>query len=123
MDEPIHAAVEREVLEEAGIVARVTDSLGFRHQMQTDPNRPANLYMVFRLEAVSGEPVHDGVETMSAGYFSLDEMATMEGVQSLSLWAVRLALAHPPAAGFVPDTEAFQLRPGQSLFGLNGLHP
>ena len=107
------------MLEEAGIVARVSDSLGWRHTASVSPDRPANIYVVFRLNHVSGEPLHDGEETLGAGFFSLEEMAAMEGVQSLSLWAIRLALAHPPNAGLVPNHEAIEMRPGWSLFGLN----
>jgi ADP-ribose pyrophosphatase YjhB (NUDIX family) len=117
-DEVIHTAVEREVLEEAGIVARVTDSLGWRHTASVN-DRPANIYVVFRLDHVSGDPIHDGDETLNAGFYSLAEMAEMEGVQALSLWAIRLALAHPPNAGLVSNHDHFEMRPGWSLFGLN----
>jgi len=118
-DEVIHTAVEREVLEEAGIVARVTDSLGWRHMATVSPERPSNIYVVFRLDHVSGDPMHDGDETMNAGFFSLEEMGEMEGVQALSLWAIHLALAHPPHAGLVSNHERFEMREGWSLFGLN----
>jgi ADP-ribose pyrophosphatase YjhB (NUDIX family) len=119
VDETIHNAVEREVLEEAGIVARATEVLGFRHAAG-QPDRPfANIYVVFRLEPVSGEPRFDGDETMGAGYFTLDEMADMEGVQSLSLWAIRLAIATPPGSGLALDAVSqAALRPGSSLFGV-----
>ena len=118
VDEPIHDAVEREVLEEAGVVARVTDALGFRHAASVTTGRPANLYVVFRLEAVSGEPRFDGDETTGAGYYSLADMERMEGVQALSLWAIHLALAHPPGSGFVAGQADIEVRPGWSLFGL-----
>ena len=119
-DEAIHAAVEREVLEEAGIIARVTDVVGFRHAAGVNPERPnANIYMVFRLESLSGEPRFDGDETLGAGYFSLDEMARMERVQALSLWAIRLAMATRPGDGLVSNLAADDLsRPGWSLFGI-----
>ncbi len=118
VDEPIHAAVEREVLEEAGVVARVTDSLGFRHAASVTEGRPANLYVVFRLEAISGEPRFDGEETTGAGFFSLAEMDRMEGVQALSLWAIRMALDNPPGSGLVSGQADIEVRPGWSLFGL-----
>ena len=73
-DESIPDAVEREVLEEAGVVARVREVVGFRHSAST-PGRPnANLYVVFRLDLVSGEPRADGVETLGADFFSLAEL-------------------------------------------------
>src|SRR5687768_7830055 len=47
-DEEIHTAVEREVLEETGVTARVVDVVGFRHSAGV-PDRPtANIYIVFR---------------------------------------------------------------------------
>ena len=74
--------------------------------------------MVFRLDAISGEPKSDGVETLDAGYFSVDELEGKEGVQALSRWAIRSALVSPPGSGFVSDGAAFEMRPGWSLFGL-----
>ena len=56
-DEEIVHAVEREVLEEAGITARVSDVIGVRHTVGTPV---ANVYVVFRLDLVSGEPRFDG---------------------------------------------------------------
>lgn len=118
MDEEIHLAVEREVLEETGITAKVTDSLGFRHTAG-NPERPfSNLYVVFKLDPVDGEPLADGDETLDAGYFTLDEMIEKTGIQSLSLWAVRQALLHPPGAGFTHRQDDIQMRQGWSLFGL-----
>ena len=114
-DEEILTAVEREVLEEAGVVARVLDVVGVRHAI-AEP--VANIYVVFRLEPVSGEPRYDGEETIGAGYFSLEEMERMEGVQGFSTWAIHRALATPPGAGFtLEDTELTRQRPGWTLFG------
>jgi ADP-ribose pyrophosphatase YjhB (NUDIX family) len=118
MDEEIHTAVEREVLEEAGVTARVTDSLGFRHTAGNQERPFSNLYVVFRLDPMAGEPRSDGDETLDAGYFTLDEMIVKTGIQSLSLWAVKQALLHPPLAGFTHRPDDFQMRPGWSLFGL-----
>ncbi|MCH8280787.1 MAG: NUDIX domain-containing protein [Chloroflexi bacterium] len=114
-DEEILTAVEREVLEEAGVVARVLDVVGVRHAI-AEP--VANIYVVFRLEPVSGEPRYDGEETIGAGYFSLEEMGRMEGVQGFSTWAIHRALATPRGAGFtLEDTELTRQRPGWTLFG------
>ena len=118
MDEEIHSAVEREVLEEAGVTAKVTDCLGFRHTAGNLERPFSNLYVVFRLEPLSGEPQSDGEETLDAGYFTLEEMTVMTGVQSLSLWAVKQALFHPPGGGFTYRPNDLDLRPGWSLFGL-----
>ncbi len=114
-DEEILTAVEREVLEEAGVVARVLDVVGVRHAI-AEP--VANIYVVFRMEPVSGEPRYDGEETIGAGYFSLEELGRMEGVQGFSTWAIHRALATPRGAGFtLEDTELTRQRPGWTLFG------
>ena len=114
-DEEILTAVEREVLEEAGVVARVLDVVGVRHAI-AEP--VANIYVVFRLEPVSGEPRYDGEETIGAGYFSLEELGRMEGVQGFSTWAIHRALATPQGAGLtLEDTELTRQRPGWTLFG------
>jgi ADP-ribose pyrophosphatase YjhB (NUDIX family) len=123
-DEGIPAAVEREVLEEAGVVARVIEVVGFRHAAGVQPDRPSsNIYVVFRLDFVSGEPRFDGEETLGVGYFSLEEMAQMDRVQALSLWAIRLAMDIRPGSGFVPDGADELARPGWSLFGLPRRNP
>ena len=118
-DEEIFNAVEREVLEEAGVTARVTDVVGFRHSIAGSIGGPsANIYVVFRLQPLSGEPRYDGQETIGAGYFSLDEIGEMVGVQSLSLWAIQKALVTPTNAGFALDQgDIAPARPGWSLFG------
>ena len=121
-DEEIVYAVEREVLEEAGITARVTDVVGLRHSIAGSIGGPsANLYVVFRLQPDSGEPHYDGEETIGAGYFSLEEMEGIEGVQSLSIWAIQRALVTPDGAGLTLDTgNVGSTRPGWSLFGVTG---
>ncbi len=120
MDEELHLAVEREVLEETGVVARVQDVVGFRHAAGVQAERPnANIYVVFRLAPSAGEPRFDGHETLSAGYYSLEEMARMDKVQALSVWAVNLALGNMGRSGLLHDSAAPGLRrPGYSLFGL-----
>lgn len=121
VDERIHEAIEREVLEEAGIVAKVSDCLGFRHSSATGPDRPfANIYVVFRLDYISGEPRCDGLESLAAGFYDLEQAEALMGVQSMSLWVFRRALALDKGRGFTQIPDAFQLRPGWSLFGLNG---
>lgn len=119
VDETIPTAVEREVLEEAGVVARVREVIGFRHSAGT-PERPnANLYVVFRLDPVSGEPRGTGEETLDAGFFSLEELREKEGMQALSIWAIGLALAADGGGGFVSHHDSFDPpRPGWSVFGV-----
>ena len=114
--EEILPAVEREVLEEAGIVAKVKDVVGIRHATAA-PN--SNVYVVFRLEPMSGEPRFDGDETIGAGYFTWEEIENMEGVQGFSLWSIRRALDTPEGAGFMLyESDMTRQRPGWTLFGI-----
>lgn len=119
-DEPLSEAVEREVLEESGIEARVRDVIAFRHSVGGSLGGPStNIYMVFRLDLVSGEPVCDGDEIKDAGFFSLEEMEGMEAVQTLSRWAIEKALATGDEQGLQPDpTGPGANRPGWQLFGV-----
>ena len=117
--EAMHEAVEREVLEETGVVARVLDVVGFRHAAGV-PDRPAaNIYVVFRLVAESGEPRPDGEESFAVEFVPRAAIAAREGISSMSLWAIETALAAPEAAGFAiePAREGLQ-RPGQTIFRL-----
>ena len=119
-DENISLAVEREIEEEAGIVAKVSDVLAFRHSIGGGAGGPStNMYVVFRLNLVSGEPVYDGDEIADAGFFSLEEMESMESVQGLSKWAISKALNSKPGSGLVLDHgEVGSIRPGWQVFGL-----
>lgn len=114
-DESIHHAVVREVYEEAKVQAQVENVLGLRHSLGAPS---ANVYVIFRLTPLAGEPEADGDEITGAGYFSLDEIETMEKVQSLSKWAIGAALAR--SDGFRHVAEPSDLaRPGYALFGLS----
>jgi ADP-ribose pyrophosphatase YjhB (NUDIX family) len=112
-DEAFDEAVVREVYEEAGVQARVENVLGVRHSLGAPS---ANVYVIFRLTPIEGEPHHDGDEITGCGYFSLDDIATMEKVQSLSKWAINAALARPDGFHHVGDEDIS--RPGYTLYGL-----
>ena len=120
-DEVITDAVEREVREEAGVQARVVDVLGLRHSVGgagSIGGPSSNVYVMFRLEPVAGEPACDGDEITGAGYFSMEEIAGMERVQGLSKFAISRALAGVP--GFTPAQAGTDPnRPGWVLFGLS----
>jgi ADP-ribose pyrophosphatase YjhB (NUDIX family) len=113
-DEPFDVAVVREVYEEAGIRAKVENVLGLRHSLGAPS---ANVYVMFRLTPLEGEPVHDGEEITGAGFFSLDEIAAMDKVQSLSKWAINAALGRPDGFHYVGEP-ADLARPGYTLYGL-----
>ena len=120
-DEPLSLAVEREVLEEAGIEARGRDVIAFRHAIGGGMGGPTtNIYVMFRLDPLGNEePRFDGDEIANAGFFSLDEMAAMEAVQGLSKWAIEKALRTGEGYGLQPEpTGPLAGRPGWQLFGL-----
>ena len=115
-DEQIIHAVEREVLEEAGLVAKVIDVVGIRHA-NTEPN--SNIFVVFRLDAPTGEPSYDGDETIGAGFFSMEEISKMEGVQGFSLWSIQRALVTPEGSGLLhEEIELSRQRHSWTLFGV-----
>ena len=116
-DEPIATAVEREVDEEASVVATVRDVLGFRHMAGSPKGGVNNIYMIFRLDYVSGEPRGDGEETADARFFSLSEMNAMKGVQNITRWGIEQALATDVGSGLSREP-AGELRPGWQVFGL-----
>jgi ADP-ribose pyrophosphatase YjhB (NUDIX family) len=113
-DEPLALAVEREVFEESAITATVLDVIGFRHMAGGTVN---NLYMIFRLNYISGEPQFDGEETAAARFCSLAEMNEMTGVQNITRWGIEQALSTSPGTGLSRD-KAGESRPGWQVFGL-----
>ncbi len=122
-DEPILQAVEREVLEESGITARARDVIGFRHSIGGSIGGPStNLYVVFRLDYLEGEPRVDNDEVIGSGFYSLDEMAQLDSLQGLSRWAIHKALEPNRLGGLHPEQTLASMpaRPGWQLFGLHG---
>ncbi len=120
-DESLSLAVEREVMEESGIEATVNDVIAFRHSVGGSIGGPStNVYIVFRLNLIGGEPKIDGDEIADVGFFSLDEMSRMEAVQGLSRWAIEKALGTAPGQGLTADSVGPGAdRPGWQLFGLD----
>lgn len=118
-DELLALAVEREVQEEASVDAKVRDVVAFRH-MLGGPS--SNIYMIFRLDYVSGEPQFDGDETSDAGFFSLAEMAEIPGVQNISRWGIEQALRTEPGSGLTLDLAGSNPQ-RWLLFGLEDVDP
>jgi ADP-ribose pyrophosphatase YjhB (NUDIX family) len=120
-DEPIIPAVEREAFEEAGIVAKVRDVIAFRHSVAGAARTAStNIYMVFRLDETElRDPVFDNDEITGAGFFSLDEMANMERVQGISIWAIQKGLIAPAVVGLHPVLNDIpNMGAGFSMFGV-----
>lgn len=85
-EETVDVAVEREVLEETGIVAKAKRIVAIRDQHR----QQHNLYVAFEMSYVSGEPKADDFEVDAAGFFSLAEMADMP-VAAMTHWLIRVA--------------------------------
>jgi ADP-ribose pyrophosphatase YjhB (NUDIX family) len=84
--EPIDRTIEREVLEEAGIQATVKGVVALRDQ----PRGIHNVYIAFDMDYVGGEPTPDQVEVDAAGFFSQEEMETMN-VAAFTRWLADVA--------------------------------
>lgn len=95
-DEPVIQAVEREVLEEAGVRARVVEAIGFRHSVGGGGSiggPSTNVYIGFRLEPnPDDEPHCDQDEITGTQYWPIEELMAHERVQNLTKWLVQAAL-------------------------------
>ncbi|WP_246427991.1 NUDIX domain-containing protein [Paenibacillus phyllosphaerae] len=109
--EPIHETIEREVLEESGVEAVASRIVAVRDQ----PRGIHNVYLAFAMDYIAGEPVPDGVEVDAAGFFSLEEMQSMN-VAGLTQWLVDIALKGDKNAGLAIDTNPVVPLQGYGLF-------
>ena len=96
-DEPVVEAVEREVLEEAGVRAKVVEVLGFRHSVGGGGSiggPSTNVYIGFRLEPdPSDEPCCDEDEITGTQYWPIEEAMGHDRVQNLTKWLLQAALS------------------------------
>jgi ADP-ribose pyrophosphatase YjhB (NUDIX family) len=79
--ESVHAAVQREVFEEAGVRAEVVGLIAAMNRVLEGEN---NTYLVLLLEAEERDARADGVEVDEARWVALDELAGLPGLQSLA---------------------------------------
>jgi ADP-ribose pyrophosphatase YjhB (NUDIX family) len=108
--EPFEETIKREVMEECGVEAVVRGIVALRDQ----PRSIHNLYVAFSMDYVSGEPTPDDVEVDAAGFFSLQEMETMN-VASFTQWLVDVAL-RGRANGLLKDNNPIVPLTGYGLF-------
>jgi ADP-ribose pyrophosphatase YjhB (NUDIX family) len=85
--EPIEQTIVREVAEETGVTAKITSVVAVRDQ----PRSIHNVYIAFAMDYVDGELKPDGYEVDAAGFFSLEEMQSMN-VAGFTHWLVDIAL-------------------------------
>jgi len=84
--EPIEESIRREVIEESGVHAEVKSIVAVRDQ----PGDIHNVYIAFAMEYTDGEPKPDGVEVDAAGFYSLEEMQSMN-VADFTRWLIGVA--------------------------------
>lgn len=111
--EPLHEALQREVREEAGVEVRLTGVSG----VYQNAGRSI-VTVVFRCEAVGGEPLASG-ETQEAGFFAVNAANAASYVTRPHF---RSRLLDALAGKSVPF-EAFRVRPHQLLKRLEGCTP
>ncbi|GIP31746.1 NUDIX domain-containing protein [Paenibacillus sp. J2TS4] len=108
--ELIEQTVAREVLEETGVKARATSVIAIRDL----PSSIHDIYIVFAMEYMGGQPKPDGMEVDAAGFFSLEEMKTMK-VAGLTQWIVDSAM-NAASSGLLIDKEPVVPLNGSGLF-------
>ena len=86
--ETLDTAIVREIMEETGVLARPLGICGLRTRYDERKN---DTYVIFLLDAVSGEPRSDGRENDEVRYFSPRELDD-DDVTDLSAYFGRLAL-------------------------------
>lgn len=88
--EPIEETIVREVYEETGIVSKVNGIVALRDL----PSEVHNVYIVFSMDYLKGEPNPDYKEVSDAGFFSLEEIENMN-VAKLTRALINVAYNHP----------------------------
>jgi ADP-ribose pyrophosphatase YjhB (NUDIX family) len=108
--ELFHDTIRREVLEETGIEATVKSIIAIRDQ----PRMIHNVYIAFAMDYVGGEPQPDGVEVDAAGFFSPEELETMQ-VAGFTRWLIH-SVMEAKATGLVLDEQPIVPFDGYGLF-------
>lgn len=109
--ELFHNTIEREVLEEAGIVAAVRSIVAVRDQ----PRSIHNVYVAFAMEYISGEPTPDGVEVDRAAFFTPEEMEGLN-VAGFTRWLIDVARKAGDTGGLSLDEKPVVPLEGYGLF-------
>jgi ADP-ribose pyrophosphatase YjhB (NUDIX family) len=94
-------AVEKEVLEEAGLTVRAARVLGvFDRDFRGRPQWPAHVYKLYVLcEPLDGSPAGDGLETEEAAFFPAAELPPLSAKTPVEHLREALAVAADPARG------------------------
>lgn len=83
--ESIENAVIREIEEESGIKATITELIGIRTGIRLWKGyEQTNLYIVFKMKYVNGIETADNLETTEAQFFTINEIIYMDNIVGLS---------------------------------------
>ena len=102
--EPIEEAIIREFREETGLNTQTLALVAVRDR-PGEEGRPHDLYVIFLMQYLSGQPVPDENEISELGFFSLDEVYKMQVAPlTLSMLEATFKTAHrsPTLPGFKP---------------------
>ncbi|TWI59843.1 NUDIX domain-containing protein [Halalkalibacter nanhaiisediminis] len=108
--EPIEKSIVREVFEETGVTAKVRGIVAAGDM----PRNVHNVYLVFLMDYVEGEPKPDNVEVDGAGFYSIEEMESMN-VAGLTRRLADIAFSSP-SQGLIPDPNPVESLPGYGLY-------
>jgi ADP-ribose pyrophosphatase YjhB (NUDIX family) len=111
--ESIEETIIREVEEESGIKAKVQSIVAIRDL----PNRVHNLYVAFAMDYISGNPRPDGLESDDAGFYSLEEIESMN-VAGFTKWLIQIAF-HGETEGLLKDNDPLVTLKDHVLFRIN----
>ena len=79
LGESLSRAIEREVFEETGIQTRASEIITIRHMNNEKKDRGiiSDLYIVFNLEYISGEPSVDSFEISESKFLPLEKLENL----------------------------------------------
>lgn len=91
-DEKIEDAIVRELSEETGLITETVSILAVRDRPQDLPGVKHDIYIVFLLRYISGEPKPDLVEVSQADFYTPEECKDLN-IAPLSLHVIKEAIA------------------------------
>jgi ADP-ribose pyrophosphatase YjhB (NUDIX family) len=113
--EPIEETIMREVYEETGITSKVNGIIALGDM----PRNVHNVYLVFLMDYIDGHPEPDYVEVDDAGFYSLNDMETMN-VAELTLRLAQIAFQQA-TYGLISDPTPITTLPGYRVFNIGKL--
>ena len=113
--EPLHKAVEREILEETRVKAQSQGIVTVRSRSRSSST--TDCYIVFLMKYIEGEPIPDKNEVDDARFFTFEELNRLDNVVVLSRITVqehargnlRFLPRNTKHAPYLPDIEEAQL--------------